>query len=86
MEGRARLGWLINDLHRHAVPYWVAHSMPALLRMNRLMRQDAAISVARAFMRPDWERLLEVVPLPGAAASVRWCFPWRYAVGRIKPP
>jgi hypothetical protein len=84
MEARTRLGWLINDLHRHPIPYGIARWAPALLRMNRLVRHDAAVSVARGFARRDWERLLEQAGLAGPAA-VRWRFPFRYAVGRIKP-
>ena len=85
MEERARLGWLINDLHRHPLPYWIARRAPALLRMNRLVRHDAAVSVARAFDRRDWERLLDQAELARAPVAVTRCFPFRYAVGRIKP-
>jgi SAM-dependent methyltransferase len=85
MEARARCGWLINDLHRHAVPYWIARWTPALLRMNRLVRHDAAVSVARAFARPDLQRLLDQAGLAAPPTAVRWRFPFRYAVGRIKP-
>jgi SAM-dependent methyltransferase len=49
MEARAALGWLINDLRRHAVPYVIGRLAPALLRMNRMVRNDAPLSVARAF-------------------------------------
>lgn len=86
MEARARLGWLINDLHRHAIPYWIARWTPALLHMNRLVRHDASVSVARAFARRDWQRLLEQAGLAGPPTEVSWRFPFRYAVGRIKPP
>ena len=55
MEERAGLGWLINDLQRHAVPYLIARFAPTLLRMNRMVRNDASVSVARAFERRDWE-------------------------------
>jgi SAM-dependent methyltransferase len=85
MEARARLGWLVNDLHRHALAYWIARCAPALLRMNRLVRHDAAVSVARAFARPDWQRLLDRAGLAAPPTAVCWCFPFRYAVGRIKP-
>jgi SAM-dependent methyltransferase len=84
MEAEARLGWLINDLHRHAVPYWIARWTPALLRMNRLVRHDAAVSVARSFARQDWERLLDKAGLAAPPTAVSWCFPFRYTVGRIK--
>lgn len=83
MEDRARLGWLINDLHRHPLPYAVGRFGPALLGMNRLVRHDAAISVARAFTRRDWERLLRAAGLR-EPTTVTWRFPFRYTVGRIK--
>jgi SAM-dependent methyltransferase len=85
MEERARLGWLINDLHRHVIPYRIARWTPGLLRMSPLVRHDAAVSVARGFARRDWERLLEQAGLAGPPTAVRWRFPFRYAVGRIKP-
>lgn len=84
MEDHARLGWMINDLHRHPLPYWIARRVPVILGMNRLVRHDAAVSVARAFVRQDWERLLSAAGIAGPPATVRWCFPFRYAVGRIK--
>jgi len=86
MDERAGLGWLINDLHRHAVPYLIARFAPALLRMNRMVRKDASVSVARAFARGDWERLLETAGLAAAPTTIAACFPFRFAVGRIKPP
>jgi SAM-dependent methyltransferase len=84
METRARLGWLINDLHRHVLAYRVARWAPGLLRMSRLVRHDAAISVARAFQTPDWQRLLDRADLKAPLPTVTWQFPCRYAVSRIK--
>jgi hypothetical protein len=86
MDERAGLGWLSNDLQRHVVPYLIARFAPALLRMNRMVRNDASVSVARAFERSDWERLLEAAGLAAAPTTVAACFPFRLAVGRIKPP
>jgi SAM-dependent methyltransferase len=83
MEQRARLGWLINDLHRHRVPWLVAHGA-RLSRMHRFVRHDAPLSVARAFDRRDWLRLLEAADLAPPATTVVWRFPFRFAVGRIK--
>lgn len=86
MEDRARLGWLINDLHRHRLAYEVARLAPRLLRMSPLVRHDASVSVARAFDRADWQRLLQEAGLGPPATTVDWHFPFRYAVGRIKRP
>jgi SAM-dependent methyltransferase len=86
MEASARLGWLINDLHRHPIAYRIARWAPHLLRMNRLVRHDAAVSVARSCTRRDWERLLATAGVAEAPTTVRWRFPFRYALGRIKVP
>jgi SAM-dependent methyltransferase len=85
MEQRARLGWLINDLHRHPLPYVIARRGAPLLRMHRFVRHDAPLSVARAFDRRDWLRLLDVADLAPPATTVRWELPFRFAVGRIRP-
>jgi SAM-dependent methyltransferase len=85
MESRARLGWLINDLHRHFLPYWIARWTPSYLRMSPLVRHDASISVARAFEKRDWQRLFQKAALGEPPPTVTWHFPFRYAVSRIKP-
>jgi SAM-dependent methyltransferase len=84
MEARARRGWLINDLHRHPLPYVVARGGARLLRMHPFVRHDAPLSVARAFDRRDWVRLLDAADLAPPATTVAWRFPFRFAVGRIK--
>jgi SAM-dependent methyltransferase len=84
MEASARLGWLINDLHRHPIAHGIARWAPRLLHMNQLVRHDAPVSVARSCVRRDWERLLAEAGLAGPPTAVSWRFPFRYAVGRIK--
>ncbi|MGQ9368203.1 methyltransferase domain-containing protein [Azospirillum sp. ST 5-10] len=83
MEGRARLGWFVNDLHRHAVPLAAVRAAVAVLPVSRLVVHDAPVSVARAFTRDDWTRLLAGAGL-GAAARVAWFVPFRLCVGRIR--
>jgi SAM-dependent methyltransferase len=85
MEERARLGWLINDLQRHRVAHAVARTAPHLLRMNRLVRHDAAVSVARSLDRRDWQRLLGEAGLAPPRTTIARRFPFRWAVSRIKP-
>jgi SAM-dependent methyltransferase len=85
MEQRARLGWLIDDLHRHPLPYLLARGGAPLLRKHRFVRHDAPLSVARAFDRDDWVRLLAAADLAPPAATIDWRFPCRFAIGRIKP-
>lgn len=84
METRARIGWFVNDLHRHPVPQAVVGTLARLLPLNRLVRHDAPVSVARGFTRRDWDRLLAAADLPPERVSVAWYFPFRYGVGSIR--
>lgn len=79
IDTRARKGWFINDLHRHPLPYYFIKAATALLSRNRLIRNDAAVSVARAFSVSDWQRLLEQAGLADRA-RIQWFFPFRLCI------
>ncbi|UEM03936.1 methyltransferase domain-containing protein [Skermanella rosea] len=84
MESRAGLGWFSNDLHRHAISHAFARAMVATLPVNRLVVHDAPLSVARAFTRADWDRVIAEAGFAPGEVSVEWFTPFRYGVGRIK--
>lgn len=76
----ARVGVVVNDLHRHPVPWTLIRCITAVLSRNRLIRADAPHSVARGFVEDDWMRL-------GAAAGLdlhwRRSWAWRWAVSGL---
>lgn len=49
----ARLGVIVNDLHRHWLAWWFIRGATALLSRNPMIRHDAPLSVARGFARAD---------------------------------
>lgn len=81
MEATARLGWFVNDLHRHAIAWYGFTAMATLARWHRFVQHDGPLSVARSFRRDDWERLLAAA---GASeqSKIHWRFPFRYCVER----
>lgn len=81
VEARARLGWLISDLHRHWLPWGFVWGAVRLLRMDPMVVHDSTVSIARGFVRADWERLLAEA---GVAAEIRWAVPFRWTVGAIR--
>jgi 2-polyprenyl-3-methyl-5-hydroxy-6-metoxy-1,4-benzoquinol methylase len=81
VEARARLGWLISDLHRHWLPWGFVWGAVRLLRMDPMVVHDSTVSIARGFVRADWERLLAEA---GVAADIRWAVPFRWTVGAIR--
>lgn len=80
MTANARYGWFINDLHRHPVPYHFIAGFTRLLRFNRLIRNDAPLSVARSFTRADWVDYVNRAELDMSRVAVNWYWAFRYGV------
>ncbi len=66
---RARLGWFINDLHRHPLAYHGFGVVARLARWHPIVRQDGQLSVARSFRPADWRALLDEA---GVEARLFW--------------
>ncbi len=81
MEATAARGWFVNDLHRHAIAYYGFRGLAAVSGWHRFVRHDGAVSIARAFRRPDWERYLAEA---GVTATITWKTPFRLCVARTK--
>lgn len=79
MEDRARLGWLLTDLHRHPVPCAAVWLGVRLLRMAPMVVHDSTVSIARGFARAELEA---AVAAAGVPAAVSWSFPFRWRVAR----
>jgi SAM-dependent methyltransferase len=84
MESTAKLGWFVNDLHRHALPYHVFRQAAKLLRLHRFVQHDGPVSIARGFSSADWKVLLYHAGIKRNAAEVSWRFPFRLTVERFK--
>ncbi len=84
MESTARIGWFVNDLERHPIPYYSLIAGFWLTRRHRFIQHDGPVSVANAFKRDDWVRAFSAAVLPKDAAAVKWHVPFRLCVSRIK--
>ena len=84
-EDAARVGWFVNDLHRHAFSYYGFGLLARLMRWHRFVIHDGPVSIARAFEAGDWRDLLREADIPKGAAKVVWRFPFRLCVERVKP-
>ncbi len=82
MERTARLGWFVNDLHRHRLPYEGFRVLSRAMRWHRFVQHDGPVSITRAFVPSDWTRLLAEAGVP--EAEVRRVLPWRLCVARLR--
>lgn len=77
MQEMARLGWFVNDLHRHWLPWAFLRGAFALPGVNRLVRHDGPLSVRRAFTRAEWQAMCDQA---GVRARIAWHAPFRWGV------
>lgn len=84
MEATAARGWFVNDLHRHPIAYHGFRLLSTVMRWHRFVRHDGPLSVARAFRRDDWERLIARAGLDRRTIDLRWHLPFRLCVGRLR--
>ena len=81
MDQHARMGWLVNDLHRHRLPHL---GFPVLARMmgwHRMVREDGTLSIARSYRPAEWPPILAEA---GVEARTYRAFPFRLCVERIR--
>jgi 2-polyprenyl-3-methyl-5-hydroxy-6-metoxy-1,4-benzoquinol methylase len=80
MEERSRVGWMVNDLHRHAFAHAGYPLLARLLGVHRIVREDGQLSIARAFRPAEWAAILADAGIAGAQVTRR--FPFRLCVER----
>lgn len=73
---QARLGVVINDLHRHPLAYYSIKWLTRLLGGSYLVQNDAPLSVARAFSRAELAGLLAAAGVRVRRLRWRWAFRW----------
>jgi 2-polyprenyl-3-methyl-5-hydroxy-6-metoxy-1,4-benzoquinol methylase len=80
LRQQTRLGIVINDLHRHWFAY---HSISWLTRWfsrSYLVKNDARLSVWRAFRRRDLERMISAAGYIRYQIRWRWAFRWEVVI------
>ena len=86
LQDNAGNGWFISDLHRNLIPYY---GFPILARAafwHRFVRDDGQISIARAFIRTEWDALLRQAGITEQEAFIAWYIPFRLCVGTCRLP
>ena len=76
MLQNSALGFFINDLHRHPLAYYSIKALTALFSKSYLVKNDAPLSVQRAFKREDWQRLFDLAGITNYSCNWRWAFRW----------
>lgn len=85
MDGTARRGWLVSDLHRHPLSYAGYPLLARALGVHRIVREDGQLSIARSFRPHDWSAILEAAGIGADHVRILLRFPFRLSVECRKP-
>lgn len=78
MQQNAAKGFFINDLQRHPLAYHSIKLITKLFSKSYLVKNDAPLSVARAFTKREWIQLLEWAGIRNYSLQWKWAF--RYLI------
>jgi 2-polyprenyl-3-methyl-5-hydroxy-6-metoxy-1,4-benzoquinol methylase len=73
---QARVGIVINDLHRHWMAYYSIKLLTRICSNSSMVRNDAPISVLRGFRRSELLHIMERCNLQNFRLSWHWAFRW----------
>lgn len=81
MDATARMGWLVNDLHRHPLSHFGFPILATLMRWHRIVKEDGTLSIARSYRSAEWPPILAEA---GVTARVYRAFPFRLCVEKLR--
>lgn len=74
----AKIGFVINDLHRHWFAYYSIKLLTRLLNGSSLVRNDAPLSVLRGFRKIELKKILEKAEIRNV--DIKWIWAFRYLI------
>ncbi len=76
-KNQARLGVIINDLHRHPLAYWSILFLTSLFSKSSMVKNDASISVARGFKKREIIEIMDRAGISNYKLTWKWAFRWK---------
>jgi 2-polyprenyl-3-methyl-5-hydroxy-6-metoxy-1,4-benzoquinol methylase len=84
METEARIGWFVNDLHRHRFAHLGFPLFARIMRWHPIVRYDGTLSIARSYRPAEWPPILAEAEIDDGTARVFRAFPYRLCVERLR--
>jgi SAM-dependent methyltransferase len=77
LKSNVRVGFLINDIHRHWLAFHFIRILTRLFSKSTMVRYDAPLSVLRAFRKNELVDVLTKANLPSFELRWKWAFRWQ---------
>ena len=80
LRKQCRVGFIINDIHRHPLAYYSIKLLTQLFSRSDMVKFDAPLSVLRAFTKSELENILRAAGCTSYNLNWRWAFRWQICV------
>ena len=77
LKSNVRLGYVINDIHRHWLAFYSIKILTSLFSRSAMVKYDAPLSVLRAFTKAELIKILEQASPAKFVIRWRWAFRWQ---------
>lgn len=76
-KDQVRIGFIINDLHRHWLAYYSIKVLTQLFSKSSMVKYDAPLSVRRAFRKKELQDILRKAGITNYQLKWKWAFRWQ---------
>lgn len=80
ISDKAKVGIVINDLHRSWVAFWSFKLFSNLFLRSSIAKHDGLVSVARGFKKEEWKKILSTATHVTSSIKWKWAFRWQVLV------
>jgi hypothetical protein len=80
LQSQTRIGFIINDIHRHWLAYYSIKFLTGWLSKSAMVKFDAPLSVLRAFRKKELIEILERAGITRYKIRWMWAFRWQVIV------
>jgi 2-polyprenyl-3-methyl-5-hydroxy-6-metoxy-1,4-benzoquinol methylase len=84
LKHQVKIGFIINDIHRHALAFHSIKILTGLFSRSPMVKNDAPLSVRRAFLREDLKEILRAAGFHNFSIRWRWAFRWEVIVRTVQ--
>ncbi|NQX37977.1 Methyltransferase domain-containing protein [Pedobacter steynii] len=80
---KSKLGIVINDLQRSALPYYLFMALCFVFRLNSMSKDDGLVSILRGFKKADLQRYSNQLNLKNTSIRWKWAFRYQWIIPSI---
>lgn len=81
-NNNAKIGIVINDLHRSKLAYRLFEKVCAIFKLNKMSREDGLISILRGFKKNELENFSKKLDLKNYTINWKWAFRYQWIIAK----